>query len=151
MSMFDSYNLTPTNYIPDNTTESNISTPPPKLPYVAYNAQGNAIGYTWNYGDSIYLEFKITGNVVYDELGYYEDADMYLQGKKFRLAVYDSRFNEVAYCEGDASTDIKILSDSFYPSSLVKGVYTLRLTLIDEDNNILTTLFDENNGILYIR
>ena len=39
----------------------------PKLPLVAYNALNEPVGYTWNYGDTVYLEFNTAGNVVYED------------------------------------------------------------------------------------
>ena len=154
MDMFENYRLTPKTYIPNNICCNERIPVDPKYPLVAYNNQGEAIGYTWNYGDSVYLEFETTGNVVYDDdtsNGFTEDASVYLQGKKFQLYLYDFRYNVVAQCTCNAAPIVRILSDSFYPCSLVKGVYHMKLTLIDENDNILTTLLDGEDGIIYIK
>ena len=162
MDMFESYKLTPDDYIPNNLHYDNRIPPKPKYPLVAYNKFDEPIGYTWNYGDSVYLEFETTGNVVYDGNdiingapaidGFVEDAKTYLAGKKFKVELYDFRYNVVAHCECDAAPVVRILSDSFYPCSLVKGVYKLKATIIDEKNNILTTVIDDNdNLIIYIK
>ena len=87
----------------------------------------------------------------YHAFGYTEDAEMYLQDKKFKLNVYNVRGEVCAQCECDAGTQVRILSDSFYPDSLVKGVYHLQLTLIDENNNVLTTLLGWDDCIIYIK
>lgn len=150
-SMFENYQYIPEGYTPNNVRYNAVVPQQVKYPLVSYNKFDEPIGFTWNYGDSIYLEFNTTGNVVYDELGYTEDAEMYLQGKKFKLNVYNVRGEVCAQCECDARTQVRILSDSFYPDSLVKGVYHLQLTLIDEDNNILTTLLGWDDCIIYIK
>ena len=151
-SMFENYDvLTPNDYIPNNLHYDNTTPVEPTYPLVAYNSQGIAVGYTWNYGDVVYLEFTTTGNVVYSNLGFTEDAETYLKGKKFKLVVYNSRCESVAQCECDAKPVVKILSDSMYPSTLVKGVYHLKLTLMDEDNNTLTTLLGWDDCIIYIK
>ena len=149
--MFENYELTPENYIPDNREEKVYKETSVKYPLVAYNSQGDAIGYTWNYGDTVYLEFNTTGNVVYDELGFTEDADTYLKGKKFKAVLYNNRYEMCAEREFDASTKVRILSDSFYPDTLVPGVYTLKLTLLDEEGKTVTTLIDGSDGIIFIR
>lgn len=149
-NMFDNYQITPENYTPTNSTET-ITPNTPKFPLVAYNKAGDVIGYTWNYGDSIILEFNTSGNVVYDDLEFTEDADTYLHGKKFKIQLFNTRCEEVAHCECDASTTVRILSDSFYPSSVVKGTYHLKLTLVDENENVLTTLIGWDDGIIYIK
>ena len=150
MGMFTSYKLTPEDYIPNNLHYTNIVPPEPKYPLVAYNAMGEPVGYTWNYGDSIYLEFNTTGNVVYDE-EFVEDAETYLAGKKFQLVIYNFRYDVVAHCECDAAASVRILSDSFYPCTLVPGVYKLKLNLIDKDAKVLCTLMDGDDCILYIK
>ena len=39
----------------------------PDKPYAQYDVKGNLIGYWWNYGDTINLEFNIDGEVVFTE------------------------------------------------------------------------------------
>ena len=150
MNMFTNYNLIPENYIPNNLHEDNRIPPKPRYPLVAYNSQGEAVGFTWNYGDTIYLEFTTTGNVEFDE-GVVEDAETYLQGKKFQLQVYDFRYNVVAHCECEAAATVRILSDSFYPCTLVPGVYKLKLDVIDDVANTQYTLLDNDDCIIYIK
>lgn len=152
-NMFTNYDLTPENYIPNNVIYDKIVPNTPKYPLVAYNVKDEAIGYTWNYGDSIYLEFTTTGNVVYDDApnDFTEDASTYLEGKKFQLLIYNFRYDVVAQAECPAAPVVRILSDSFCPYSLVKGVYHLKFTLVDENNNVLATLIDGNDGIIFIK
>lgn len=150
-SMFDNYEYIPEGYTPNNTKYYTVVPYQVKYPLISYNKFDEPIGFTWNYGDSVYLEFNTTGNVVYDELGYTEDAERYLSGKKFKLNVYNVRGEVCAHSECDAGTKVRILSDSFYPDTLVKGVYHIKLTLIDEEDNILTTLLGWDDCIIYIK
>lgn len=206
LDRFANYRLTPENYIPDNIHQPTIQPKEPKLPLVTYNKQGDPIGFTWNYGDTIYLEFDTTGNVTYDPgdpgyeeltMGIEEDAKMYLtsttspnyphskdngirlksdvttatdetpdseetdpniktaseylndnndNSKIFQVLIYNFRYEVVAWCETKASDKVVILSDSFYPCSLVKGTYKLKLNLIDKNAGTQTTLIPSNNG-----
>lgn len=208
------YKLVPENYVPDNIHQSQIQPKEPKLPLVIYNKQGDPIGFTWNYGDTIYLEFDTTGNVTYDpgDPGYVEptlsieeSADTYLNSKTpsdyphykdngirlksnststtgqekeeegttsttteedentkdvteyldddnkddskiFQVLIYNFRYEVVAWCEVKAASKVVILSDSFYPCSLVKGTYKLKLNLIDKNAGTQMTLIPSNNG-----
>lgn len=164
-SQFINYELTPTDYVPNNTTQTSNVVQKPKLPYVAYNFAGEPIGYTWNYGDSIILEFKTTGNVIYENQdvlsyaadkydGFVEDAETYLKGKKFQALMYDSRYNLVAHCEADAAPVVRILSDNFYPATVVPGTYRLKLILIDKidtETTLRYTLLDGDECLIYIK
>lgn len=149
-TMFENYRMTPSNYIPTN-TKSAVLENPPKFPLVLYNKFDEPIGFTWNYGDTVVLKFITEGNVVYDELGFTEDAQTYLSDKMFNLTVYNDRYEAVAQCKCDAGISVEILSDGFYPKTLVKGVYHLKLELLDEEENILTTLIGWDDLIIYIR
>lgn len=161
MDMFENYRLTPDDYIPSNLHYDNRVPTKPKYPLVAYNIKDEPIGYTWNYGDSICLEFTTTGNVVYDNQdvlpgtsikgGFMEDAETYLQGKIFRLEFYDFRYNVVACCSFDAAPFVRVLSESFQSIALVKGVYHLKLTLLDNKEKQLATLLSGDDCIIYIK
>lgn len=153
MSIFTNYDLTPENYVPNNLHDTCKPYMRPKLPLVAYNALNEPAGYTWNYGDTVYLEFNTTGNVVYEDqdskpTGFSESAADYLKGKKFQVLVYNFRYNLVAQCETEAAETVRVLSDSFYPSSLVPGTYTLQLNLIDEESRTHLRLFED---MIYIK
>ena len=83
-----------------------------------------------------------------------EDAETYLKGKKFELLMFDSRYNLVAQCETDVAPIVKILSDNFYPETVVPGTYRLKLTLIDniDENTVIRyTLLDNDDCIIYIK
>ena len=207
LDRFANYKLVPEQYIPDNIHQPKIQPQKPKLPLVTYNKAGDPIGFTWNYGDTVYLEFETTGEVTYDpgDPGYNlgssveETAFMYLTSKTpsnyphytdngirlrsddeetesleeegndevtssntksaeeylndnddgskiFQVLIYNFRYEVVAWCEAKAADKVVILSDSFYPSSLVKGTYKLKLNLIDKNAGTQMTLIPSDNG-----
>lgn len=165
-NMFTNYKLTPENYIPNNMHFTNKQPPKPKYPLVAYNALNEPIGFTWSYGDTVYLEFNTTGNVVYDE-GFTEDANTYLStpvlnreegaeeyfkkgNKVFQVLLLNSRYEVVAHCETEAATTVRVLSDSFYPAALVKGVYKLQLNLLDKNAGTRYTLIKGEDCTIFI-
>lgn len=160
-SMFTNYELTPDNYTANNMTVSSNVPVTTRYPLVAYDGNDQPIGYTWNYGDSVYLEFETTGYVTYDnsdvlpdgssQEGFVEDAETYLAGKKFRVELYNFRYEVIAWCEGDAAPVVRVLSDSFYPQSLVKGTYQLKFTIFDEENNLYMTMISGDDCTIYIR
>ena len=80
MARFDSYLNTPSSYVPNNKdTVLESVNDIIKYPTEEYNAKGELVGYSWNYGDSIILEFLTEGIVLYDNVTY-EDAETYLGG-----------------------------------------------------------------------
>lgn len=81
-SMFDNYKNIPSSYTPCNMccgdnliSERDVLAA--RKPLEAYDALGRFIGFSWNYGNSIVLEFTTTGAVTYDD-GSQEDAETYL-------------------------------------------------------------------------
>lgn len=150
MNMFENYTLTPNSYIPRNTPPKFLPKKQ-KYPLIAYNSFGEAIGYTWNYTDNICLEFNTTGNVIYDDEGVTEDAETYLNGKIFNVLIYNSRYECVAEFQLNAGASVTVELSTVIKKPLVPGVYTLQLTLIDENANTTVTLIDGNSGIIYIK
>lgn len=208
MDRFASYKITPSDYIPNNIEykkDCSSSDPLPSL--VVYDALGKPIGFTWSYGESIYIEFTTTGNVVYDaednnaDMGFAEDAATYFSHKTpsdypkyndnrvklksddnpeivdeamgicseenqntedssnksfedgikiFQVLVYNFRHEVVAWCEVPAAVTVRILSDSFYPSSLVPGIYKLQLNLIDKNAGTQIALLKGNDCTIFI-
>lgn len=61
MSMFDNYKDLNPSYIPNNKNEVIIcekEIQSQKLPHCEYNIKGKFIAYSWNYGDTLVLDFK---------------------------------------------------------------------------------------------
>ena len=151
--MFENYDYIPGTFIPCNSCPPKVDFTNIKRPVEYYKIKGGVQGYTWNYGDTIILEFNTTNVVVYDDKEFYEDAATYLAGKKMMLDIVDFRY-ETVYCETkDADIQVKFLIDENSSKRLVKGVYTFRLTLIDEENDVKYTLMprDDDKCTLFIR
>ena len=150
MGMFDNYENVPDNYIPCN-RKPDIRPCIPTKPLEIYNAKNEFIGYGWDYGDSIILEFITTGEVTFDtEKGdYYEDAAAYLEGKTFNFKIYNFRYEVVFDATVDAATDVKIEINKENSENLVKGTYTFKLILIGNDTEY--SLMDNNTCVLYIK
>lgn len=74
MTMFDTYDNLSDNYRPGNFNPvcpkpNNPCLKPlkPTRPYEEYNALGELVGYWWNWGDTINLDFNITGTIVVED------------------------------------------------------------------------------------
>lgn len=204
MDRFTNYRITPADYTPNNIKPAEYFPPETTPSLINYDASGKPIGFTWNYGESIYIEFTVTGNVVYDpedtgrDVGFAEDADTYFSHKTpndypkyndngvklkseddskeitdlasgfcpdekvedntkfkdgtkiFQVLIYNFRHDIVAWCEAPAATTVRILSDSFYPSSLVPGTYRLQLNLVDKNAGTQTALLKGDDCIIFI-
>ena len=137
MNMFENYENIPTSYIPNNMTPQRPAPSVAKSPMTVYNAKGDFVGYTWNYGDEIVLNFLISGNVVYDDSGdledtFYETAEQYLAGKYLIFELMNFRY-EVAWRGLQyASTNTKFYIDQNCSKYLLPGVYKGRLTLVED-------------------
>ncbi len=160
MSMFDAYRLIPEDYIPDNIHITNQVYTKIKKPLVSYNKFGDPVGFTWNQGDTVCLEFVTTGNVVYEdgdvpgiEGGFIQDADTYFthSPKVFQLNIYDLRYNKVASVEVPAKSKTVVISTDFQIGELAKGIYKLQLNLIDSQTGIQYQLIDKDECQIFIR
>lgn len=174
MGMFQNYKLIPENYIPNNTCYTSKQPPIPKYPLVAYNKLDEPVGFTWNYGDTICLEFNTTGNVIYDPeeggagFGFVEDANTYLTApiinreegaenylkvgqKIFEILIYDFRYEIVAKCEVPAALNVKIYTSDFQPCMINRGAYKLQLNLIDKVANTKYTLINGDDCNIFIK
>lgn len=169
MSMFDAYRLIPEDYIPDNIHIADQVYTKIKKPLVSYNRFGDPVGFTWNQGDTIYLEFVTTGEVVYEEgdsfydkekeefvvveQGFTEDPDTYFNHspKTFHISLYNFRYNEVASVDIPAKAKTSIISTAFDSANLPKGVYKLQLNLVDSEAETQWPLIDRENCQIFIR
>lgn len=151
MKMFESYNNTPSSYIPNNSCPTMISIKEcNQLPLEVYNIKGELIGYTWSRGDSIVLNFITTGVVTYDE-GAYEDAETYMRGKTLQFNFYDHMYNMIFQETVDASDDVKFYIESDKYNLLEGNIYYCTLTLLDNENNIVNTLVNITDCKFYIK
>ena len=151
MGMFTNYDLVPESYIPCNSQQDILGCQRPRKPLEEYDIFGNLVGYSWDFGDSVILEFCTSGNVYYEDQDVQEDAETYLSGKIFRLELYDFRYEVVFSYDIPAATNVKITIDANSSERLVKGAYHLKFTLIDEEASVTTTLIDGDDCIIYIK
>lgn len=153
MGMFENYDYIPGTFIPCNPCPPKVDFTQVRKPLAYYNVKDEFLGYAWNYGNSIVLEFNTTGDVQYNEEGTWEDAETYLNGKKMHLDILDFRYEVVYDATVDAATTVKFLIDENSSKRLVKGVYSFRLTLIDEEANTKYTLMPQGDDkcSLYIK
>lgn len=151
--MFESYDYIPDTNIPCNHTPSAPVESLVKKPLAYYNAKDEFIGYSWNYGDSIMLEFNTSGEVQYNDLGVWEDAATYLQDKVMILELFDFRCDLVYKSALNSGVCVKFLLDENVSKRLVKGVYSFKLTLLDRVNNIKHTLMpsESDKCLFYVK
>ena len=151
MSMFDNYKNIPDTYIPNNSSEKKLDNRLPKKPLGEYDLNGKLVGYSWLYGDGIILQFTTRGTASDDNHEVYMDAEDYIEGKYYKLDILDTKFNSVYSITQDAAP-VTTFTISKKDSTLYlpRGVYTCKLTLIDE-NDETAVVFDYNNGKLFVK
>lgn len=144
--MFENYDYIPgTHIVCDTSPAQSITDNRVKLPLAYYNVKDEFIGYSWRYGDSIVLEFNTEGEVQYNDIGAWEDAETYLQGKRICLDIFDFRHELVYEDFVDASTCVKFYLDPNSCKRLIKGTYTFKVTLIDDEDNTTYTLMPQSS------
>lgn len=99
MSMFNTYQNLQDNYVPNNMQPcppnpcwNNLKPACPNKPYEDYNEKGELIGYWWNYGDILNLEFNIVGQVTVAD-----DAIIYTAANQTPLTSTVGFINQKAY------------------------------------------------------
>ena len=152
MGMFENYYGISNNAIPYTENEI-LSAPKVTKPLEYYNKLGEFIGYAWHRGDSIVLEFNITGDVQYSE-DVWEDAEDYLKNKVIKLIINDFRYSIVFESTVPAATNIKFNLNIDNSKNLIEGTYTFKLILVDEQSGTIQTLFpktDLDKCVIYIK
>lgn len=103
-SMFDNYENLNSQYIPTNISRAPIKPqcPPnicqpeiPNKPYEEINAKGELVGYWWNYGDTINLDFNLSGYVTVDGSNNYIDVLSFIQNKQINITLYNFRHEQI--------------------------------------------------------
>ena len=69
MGIFDNYQNLDNAYVPNNLAQSfpkkiPCCRPQFRKPFEEYNAEGKLIGYYWYYGNTVSLQFNITGEII---------------------------------------------------------------------------------------
>lgn len=224
-SMFDSYDNLQKNYIPDNQKPKPIPGPVapcrPKFPYEEYDAEGKLIGYFWNYGDTVTLQFNIDGfitvednAIIYTEptqeptkytpgeidqriyniidlkswtctaienahnyntnediliyiwtqdaeftypiqlhsrRNIYLSASEYLKNKTAQVRLYNFRMEQIYVDTFKAVNPIVMTIDKELSDKMVKGVYYCSLTIYDENDRLVATLFNDKDCVLTVK
>ena len=105
IDMFTNYQNLSDTYIPNNLSEhkckpesyTKLSPIDTSKPYELYDAKGELEGYFWHYGETINLDFSITGEIILDDgslSGDYIDAADFLKDKLYAVKLYDFRFSK---------------------------------------------------------
>ena len=104
-SMFEQYDNLSSQYIPSNMNKGSclpkqnpfLDPLVPKKPYEEINAEGELVGYWWNYGDTINLEFELSGQVEIenDSLPTYVTARDFINGKQIQINIYNFRHEQI--------------------------------------------------------
>ena len=100
-SMFENYENLSSQYIPSNIAKApiNIDAPCkptiPNKPYEEVNANGELIGYWWNYGDTINLDFNLSGYVTADGNNKYIDILDFIVDKQINIRLFNFRHEQI--------------------------------------------------------
>lgn len=160
MDMFTNYQNLSDSYIPNNLSEhkctpqsyTKLCPVENSKPYELYDAKGELEGYFWYYGDSINLDFSITGEVVLDDgsmSGQYIDASDFLKDKLYAIKLYDFRLNEIYTQVGQASSNIILNIDKELSNKLVKGIYYCSLEI--SNSTYCEKIFDSTDCKLLVK
>lgn len=151
MSMFTNYDNLPSSYIPNNVCKKNpyIGNYPPKQPFVITNANGEAVGYKWKYGDTIVLNFTISGNITYSaedqSNSYTQSVATYMNDSSEQIVfrIFNFRYEmiyeafPVFHCNDDGTVDVSVFIYDTLSDILVKGRYFISLGIVGTHNNPL--------------
>ena len=177
MSLFgNSWDNLEDNYVPTNTpscpSKNKVYDPlRPKKPYEEYNAKGELIGYWWNYGDTVNLEFKLSGQITdFEEPGHNISIDDFLLLTKNVMAtmnIYNFRHEVIAVKTVETTKTIiedeeektELLPiifpiDNILSREMVRGTYTIDLVLSCEtypDFTVVITGDDNKNFTLVVK
>ena len=172
-NIFENYQNIPNDYTPNNLikvievkeTSNKLVSCLPNKPHEIYNIKDELIGYGWNYGDTISLQFQLIGKFdtttspIYYIVGQ-ENTDLpegertlvsaedFVKGRTVRVRVFNFRAETVfeQWREGNALITLNI-TDDFY-NKIPKGVYYLVIDVIGETK---ATIFNMSDCILMIK
>ena len=96
----------------------------PKKPYEEYNAEGQLIGYWWGYGDTIDLEFCLSGYVIDDEMNTYMTVRDFVKDKHINFSLYNFRHEELLTKVYEGSDyQIPTYSEVYNITPITEGVF----------------------------
>lgn len=102
-SIFDNYENISSQYIPSNMNKKHkvptnnpfLEHIGPKRPYEIINAEGELVGYWWAYGDTVDLDFELTGIVTIDGSDKYIDVEQFIKDKQIKIEIFDFRHENI--------------------------------------------------------
>lgn len=98
----------------------------PTKPYEEYDAEGKLEGYYWNYGDTINLEFDVSGEITIIDGETYIPALDFLINKYAVMTIYDFRGDVMATQKLYTSTTLK-------PNSVIKAGSEINGVIYNQD------------------
>ena len=117
-----------------------------KMPYETYDSKGILTGCYWYYGDTVELNFIISGEVTAEEVvvnneevlyDKYAEIEEYLSDKNARICIYNSlRYEKVLETVLSASREIKLIIDEETSKKLLRGSYYLTLTIFKDNESL---------------
>lgn len=174
-NMFEKYDTVPEGYIPNNFKKYlNRDNRNDKLivikvdsPYAIINVNNDLLGYSWNYGDVLNLQFQLIGKFnaenntpIYfisnnkeklpDEPQVTQiDVSEFIKGKTATMELLNFR-QEVIYTETVDASEVLVLNiNSDFYNKVNKGVYTLNIYLESEESRV--TIFESDDCIILIK
>lgn len=113
----------------------------PMKPYEEYNAEGELVAFWWNYGNTVNLEFELSGYVTVDEDDTYVDVRDFIKDKKILIQLYNFRHEELVnkWYNGEDYQVINYSEDKKVHNK-TRGVYYVQS--IDEQGVVTYTPVD---------
>lgn len=151
MSMFENYNNDLTDYVPNNLSYRGKKIYPYPIPYTEYNVEGDIVGYYWYYGDTVNLVFEINGETTIEDRLEYVDASDTVEGMKAKIDIYNFRYENIYSYTTDASTEITLSIGKDLSDKMIKGIYYITLTLMDETTQTYIPLFKDKDCTVTVK
>lgn len=100
-------------------------------PINTYNLNGELIGYTWNYGDSIELSIHLNNTVLYADKKHLDLFEKYLDGKEVEVNFVDMRGETryIFYIPAKLNTSLKLNYSE--DTMIARNQYKCNLVLIN--------------------
>lgn len=136
-NLFTNYQNINPNYEPSNIKPAPNPCKPklepckPNKPYEEYDAENKLVGYYWNYGDTINLEFDVSGEVTIIDGGAYIQAVDFLIGKYAVMTIYDFRGDVMATQKLYTSTTLQ-RNSVIKAGSIINGVTYKEDTIVGQ-------------------
>lgn len=149
MGLFDKFdNIYDTNISASQVCNMKVGS----MPYEEYDEYGRVVGYFWHYGDTIELDFEISGEVIDGEE--YITAEEYLQDKNVRVSIYNFRYDSILEREIpvvigettlDGSVTVKLIIDEETSKKILRGTYYITVTIFKDNEAMYLPIIKGKN------